>query len=275
MTELAFAFDYLVQEKVPKLTLLTKHIKRVDAIYHQAMTNQKEELANQSWLAKELLLLKKKYIQTFNKMKSGKFYDAWCALEQLEISYHYIEMNSQAVNLDSLGATYIIDTVKTWQKLYPYRYFGSPEFTVEYHTCTICQHKIGLRSRCEHEPGKLYNGKLCLHSVCGMKLLGLAIVKNPVQKYSVLAPEDKDYRQVKYVADRLKTPFSKCKVSFGHMEYARSKFNQIPENSMCPCRSDKEFKDCCWEKEFLTIPHVQLQFDDELPRHLRNEMLPY
>ncbi|PHR85444.1 MAG: zinc chelation protein SecC [Colwellia sp.] len=275
MTDISPIFEFLKNENPPKSVELNGLIKRVDVIYHQAVFNHIEAISNQSWLAKELLTFKKKYIQAFNQIKAKRYYEAWCVFEQLEVSFSFIEQNSQSYDLGEMGVLNIIKIIEQWQSLYPYKLFSSPGFTVNHYTCSICNERIKLRSKCGHIKGKLYNGKLCLHVVQDMALLEISIVTNPVQKYSVLNPEKQDFRQLKYVADRLKTPFVDWEISKTQKRFSRSQFINIKETDDCPCQSKKEFKNCCWNKEHLIIPHTLIDFKDELPTHLQNELFTY
>lgn len=274
MNKLHFAYECLKAYK-PKLRYINNSIKRLEIIQTQAMSSNDEKLANECWLVKEQLKFKKNYIQTFNQIKSERYYDAWCAFEQLEISYNFIEKNSSPDELTAHGINKIIEVVKQWQSLFPYKLFASPGFTVNYYTCSICDKKIRLRSRCAHEKGKLYNGKICLHVAHGMSFLEVSIVKNPVQKYSVLNPDGHDYGMLKYIVDRLKTPFSNWDITQTIKRVPRKKIKHLKEDDYCPCESENYFKDCCWDKEYLTVPHTLIGFDEEPPSHLQHDLFTY
>lgn len=131
----------------------------------------------------------------------------------------------------------------------------------------------------EHDSIKLISHLLeirCSKQMSDIWNIGLNLaLRISVQKYSVLNPEGQDFRQLKYVADRLKTPFVDCEISKTQKRFSRSLFINIKETDDCPCYSEKKFKNCCWNKEHLIIPHTLIDFKDKLPTHLQNELFTY
>ena len=97
--------------------------------------------------------------------------------------------------------------------LYPYAVFFSPEVLEVQKKCTICV--VSIRHPCGHEPGEIYDGRLCLREVTSAAFIGVAMVTKPAQKYFVAflkseSGEKRDhykYDLVEFVMKRLEGPF--------------------------------------------------------------------
>ena len=186
-----------------------------------------------------------------------------------------LEENSDTDFIESFNVEWFKKHIEYWQSLFPYSVFFSPSFIVGYHTCSICDHKIRPRSRCEHKKGKLYNGEVCYHAVHDiLDVPEVSIVTNPVQKYSV-ALIDYDYTAVNYVAERLDDPLESWKAVKTKKSYPREKFASVKGDDLCPCQSKEKFSECCSSKDEITIPHFKIEFQKYIRPELQYEHFPY
>lgn len=271
---LKFAENYLLQNKDQRPSSINKVLTRIRNIKKQAVKNGTETISNSCWIYEQALTAKKEYIKVFNLLKKGAFYDAWCQLERLEILLSTLKDNNNILCAEASGLNTIEKMVSNWQSIYPYKLFASPGFISKYKTCTICGEKVSIRNGCGHKKRKLYNGQICYHSVHELKFLEVSIVSNPAQKYSVLAPENHDYSQVKYVIDRLESAPGTWDKFETKKLYPRSNFN-IKDDSSCPCQSEKKFGDCCADKGNILVPHIQINFHQDVKKELLFDIAPY
>jgi len=51
-----------------------------------AITSGDQDLAKECWCLETALYLQDEFIEAFRELKRGTFYDAWCALEKVEIA---------------------------------------------------------------------------------------------------------------------------------------------------------------------------------------------
>lgn len=275
MNNLSFASDFLEKTEKPSLASINKKIKRVRSLKKQAIRHSDEELSNHAWIVEHSLIATKLYIKTFYKLKAGDFYEAWCDLEKIEILLSRISENNKELCLEKVGLNKIKKMVSNWQSIYPYDLFISPGFISKYKTCSICRSKVSLRKSCGHKKGKLYNGSMCFHTVHKLKYLEVSIVENPVQKYSVLNHEGKDYSQLKYILDQLHTPYDTWSRHLTKKSFPRDKFKNISKNDKCPCQSGLDFYYCCQNKKEIVIPHVQIEFHQPVRDKLLQDFFPY
>ncbi|WP_188015002.1 zinc chelation protein SecC [Vibrio harveyi] len=242
----------------------------------EAVDKKEEEAANQLWRAIESLKLNKCYVTAFEKLGKQEYRDAWCDLEQCEIACSNLIENATEEFLKGSRVYFIRDAVKNLQSLFPYCLFMSPGFVVGYYTCSICGHKIRPRSRCGHQKGRIYCGELCVHIAHDMEFKEVSIVKNPVQKYSVLHNDETlDFGVLEYLVDSIEHAFEPWDVEWTTQAYPIDMFSNVALDSECPCKSELKFGECCSNKCEVEIPHVNFIFESSKdPEKLKNRF-PY
>lgn len=246
----------------------------------KALSVERNDQAEASlcWQAETVADIQSIFVQTFQLLKEGRYYDAWCQLEQCEIAIKSLCRHYTASGGDLHRIRYVETMVERWQGLYPYRVFASPEFVNKKVTCSICGATVTPRSNCGHRKHGVYNGQLCLHRVEEMDFLSISIVQNPVQKYSVLFSQGEDgsekdqydYSLVKFAAERLLSPWTPWRGEATTRSLPRHEVAHISSHANCPCGSGDTFGSCCADKETVMIPHFQFAFGGpvrgDLPR---------
>jgi hypothetical protein len=228
------------------------------------------------WCLEQIVEIQDKYIEAFHKLKTDKFYEAWCSFERVELELLFLSWHFQDPD-GEFHVPFIARHTSRYQSIFPYKLFMSPELLEEEKTCTICNQVISIRNPCGHRVGEIYNGEMCSRRVTKAKILGMAIVHNPVQKYSVpfLSESSGDgkkdhynYSVVKYLIQRLESPFHEWEVEWTKRRHPHSRFSHIGRNDPCPCESGKKYKKCCLLEEGVLRPHCQFIFHVSPPEHL-------
>jgi len=221
------------------------------------------------WVVQYIAKVQRSYLRMFALLKEYKFFEAWRELEQGEIAVALLKRHFTVERCDPHRIEYIETMIQRWQEQFPYKVFFSPEILKKRVECSICNTKISLRRPCGHEKGQIYNGDNCYHRVVECEVLSISIVTNPVQKYSVafLASEDGsgsrdhyDYGNVRFAIDRLASAFHGWQVEHETRTFPISVLAHLPPESPCPCASGTSFRDCCFSKPEVTIPHRQFTF---------------
>ena len=97
----------------------------------------------------------------------------------------------------------------------------------------------------------------------------LTLVKNPVQKYSVVFMNDDatgkqrdyyDYGLVQYAIGALRNPFDEWDAEWTKRRESHAYFSHVGRNEACPCESGKKYKKCCLQHEGVLRPHVVFRF---------------
>ena len=216
----------------------------------QAAQDAGDELyANQLWAVETIIKIHQKFVMTFDLLKAGRYYEAWCEAEQVEINIQFLASNSQEdlENVKDINAR-----VRQLQSLYPYKFFASYVMHVKKEKCSICGRERSIRNFCGHRIGKVYNGELCCNMVTDAELKGIDIVENPVHKYSVLFPSDAegrhdyyDYKLVEGLIEHWSKPFQFWKYVVRQVFKQKADFPGLTNESNCPCGSGKSYGECC------------------------------
>ena len=243
-----------------------------------AVASGDQDLAKYLWCLQSILEIQDNFIKTFSHFKSQKFYDGWCLLERIEISisslvHHFSEVSNE------YQIALINDLVPKYQSLFPYKVFMSPEILELEKICNICQKPISIRKPCGHRVGEIYNGELCIRVITKSEFLGISTVDSPIQKYSVPFLVDQktgkskdhyNYTLVKFLADRLQSPFHPWGVTWTKIRHPHAKFKSVGRNEPCPCESGEKYKKCCLLQKGVLRPHCELSFSVLPPPEFSN-----
>ncbi len=225
------------------------------------------------WRLEQALRAQNLYIGAYAAMKKRRFYRAWCELEKAEIAVDSLEPHEVDYWSD-FRLDFIQEYIEKWQKLFPYKYFFSPEFLMLEKTCSVCRAKVSFRYPCGHRVGEIYRGEMCYRIVTEIKPLGAAIVKNPAQKYSVLFLSDTEsgekrdqynYGLVEYAVRAVRKPFDKWNATWTQRLQPHERFRHIGRNDPCPCGSNYKYKKCCLVEKGVLRPHLQFSFEKAPP----------
>jgi hypothetical protein len=148
----------------------------------KAVATGDEPLAKRIWCLEEAIKLQDKYISAFKLLKSNKYYDAWCLLEKVEHGANRLAGRLSHADMLNFQISFIgMQTIRL-QSVFPYKVFISPEYVRQRPRCGLCNAKITPKSRCQHEPGEIYGGELCVRNWDIVEVRAIALVTNPVQK---------------------------------------------------------------------------------------------
>jgi hypothetical protein len=239
-----------------------------------------ENLANKAWFVLNTCQYRAKFIEAFNETKVGKFYDAWCNLERVEIGISNL-LKNPFCNLKDFGLRDLWGVVTNWQSLYPYAVFFSPEMIIKKEVCSVCEQDVHPWSSCTHLAGRVYGGRLCYRIVKDMTAVSISLVRDPVQKYSVpfitnsdgKTVDHYDYSIVQFLIERLMSPFDKWSFEWTEAYHPHELFGERSPKGPCPCDSGRIYENCCLHKPGVVRPHVQFSFEKAPPDELSNAYL--
>lgn len=250
--------------------------RRLKKIKEAAVSGADEDTAKLAWCYEQILNIQTNYLQAFGRLKSGKFYEAWCLFERVEIGLHHLERHFPIAD-DTFKLLSIAKYTRQFQSLYPYKYFLSPAYLILEAFCSICGRKRSVRSPCEHVVGDIYNGEMCCREVKKAKLLEVSIVEKPAQKYSVPFTRDPETREqvdhynyslVEYVTNGLREPFDEWDSRWTEVRHPHSRYKHVGRNEECPCESSKKYKKCCLNEGGVLRPHLEITFSVPPPQEL-------
>lgn len=251
-------------------------LKRAEAIKRNAIACANESQANVAWFLFRFCDVNVQYLQAWAQLNASRFYDAWVTLERIEISCATLFRNRhlapEGIDQSSIGSQ-----VNEWQKLFPYKIFGSPEMVVRRYECSICGLSTDPWSGCTHRKGKVYMGQDCYHIARDVSIVGISLVHDPVQKYSVLFAHGNDhfsFDPVRFVRDRLMSPRDRFTSTKGTAYHPHERFADVTPTSPCPCDSGSSYERCCLSMPGVVRPHLQVEFSGPIKADLPTFILP-
>ena len=211
-----------------------------------------QEKAKHIWCLEQILKIKTLFIEAFNLMKNNDFEKAWYNLDRCDIELSFLKHHFN-YNNNEFDLLFIEKEIPKYQELFPYDYFSSRETIESDFTCSICGSSMGIRNKCRHKVGEIYNGEMCYRIVNNIELLGISIVKNPFDKYTILHVEGTEYNYslLENLMEYLNSPFEEWgyDIELKRWNYKKtSLYKNVGRNDKCPCGSGKKFKKCCLQK---------------------------
>jgi len=245
-----------VNNKIENAQLMCDELKR------NAVRNKDEKTANISFLLKQYLLLLKSISSFWKLCDNLDYQDAWSLLQD---GLDYLR-TLQKFMLDErqLLVKEINNYLENIEKLYPYVYFNSIEVLNKKKICSICN-RSPFDPECSHIAGNLYMGEMATIIVKEVEFLGVSLVKNPADKRCIILMnydkkdiENSPFRLIHTLITNLQKPFHFFELKLTKRKLPRQFYASWSKDSFCPCGSEKPFKECCSDKEFIDNPHYQI-----------------
>jgi hypothetical protein len=269
------------ERRLPSMATTLAELKELKG---EAVASGNQLVAAAAWCVEQIARAQDEYLSAFESARTLKFYACWQELEQVEIllmhlERHYIDES------DTFGVRTMRASVERLQSLFPYRMFLSPGMEILEQLCSICEAPIRLRSSCGHKRLELYDGELCGRIITKARANHVALVKNPVQKYSVAFPQDGtrfNYALVDYAVKGLRTPWSSWDYEIEKRVRPSSamdaeRYRGLGRNAPRVCGSKRKFKKCCLEKLEEHYDHYQFEFYEHpavsIPRLIPNAIV--
>lgn len=239
--------------------------KELQLIKENYVRENNQEQAKQIWIFQTIIEIHKLYRNAFNLLKNKAYYEGWCQLERVEITIGSLKKHF-LFDKKQFALWHIEKSVKNLQVIFPYRLFGSSELLKKKKKCSVCDKEITIRNPCGHIVGEIYNGEMCHRIVTEVEVLGMALVENPGNKFSVMFLTDEktgeqidhySYDTVDYLFECLDSPYEYWDLEVSQRITKKEDFGTIGRNDPCNCGSGKKFKKCCLENIGKKYPHYE------------------
>lgn len=237
-----------------------------------AVAEGDESKAKRLWIVEAVANCQRKFVAAFRELQAQRFYEAWCEIEQLESALAGLSRHYRSPVDDPHRIDFVSRMVGSWQRLFPYKLFLSPEYLKKRTECSVCGAIVTPRSDCGHRVGEIYRGEACYRIVKEVEVLGISLVDEPEQKYSVVFPTDEhgnqqdyNYDVLKFVIERVTSPFHVWSAELTTRTIPRSALSDVLPTQQCPCGSRQVFGACCSQKEEVSVPHMQFTFSVQPP----------
>lgn len=227
--------------------------------------DQKE--AKRIWCLEQVFKVINHYLTAYRYLLNSDYFKAWCELDRADIELYFLHAHLD-YSENKYNLEFIEKNINQLQKLFPYEYFASRESTINKWSCSICNQVITPRNSCSHEVGEIYNGEMCSRVAGDIEFHGIAIVKNPFDKYTVLFPEGKEYNysMLENLMKNWTSPYDKWELQI--RRDLNDEYKELGRNEPCLCKSGKKYKRCCLITGKDRHDHFKLFFLKKDPKKL-------
>ncbi len=248
--------EYSIAEFDQELEILKKDLVKKDD----------QTGAKKVWVLQTIAKIHRDYLDAFTLLKSKEYYDGWCKLEKVEITISSLKKHF-SYDKQQYFLWHIEKSIANLQVLFPYRLFASTEYVYKKVKCTTCNTVTSLRNPCGHIVGEIYNGEMCMRAVVEAEIIGIAVVENPGNKYSVMHRTDNDgddnlnYKAVDFLFKQVESPYQHWDLEVSQREHTKEDYGNIGRNDLCSCGSQKKFKKCCSVYVGKKYPHYSILYE--------------
>lgn len=262
--------------------ILSDVTSRLTALKADAVAQNNQELAKRIWCLEQGVYSQTKYLEAFQLLRDGEYYDAWRNLESVEIAQKGLARHCQSL-ADMPVMKFVFSAARRFQSLYPYRLFLSPALLEKKIECSICHQRVSIRNPCGHMPGEIYDGEMCHRIINEVQILEVSVVENPVQKYSVMFlsqgeeghTDHYDYSVLEYPLQALSNPFHRWTFRKTKNRHPHRLFRHVGPTEPCPCESRLSYRECCLKHEGVLRPHIEFFFENAPPPNLPPIVYPH
>lgn len=254
-------YEYLhnleFQNAYNKLTIIHSNINDLQSQYLA------EFILNDIFLLKQILSFHNHLVKFWEEICNAKYSSSWNYLQNCLDSLRSI--NKFALNNQKTDyLNFFEKQLLILEKLYPYNIFLSTGMEVGFYECSICGKNIDS-FECEHEIGELYSGEIAIAIAKGVVNLDhVAMVKHPNDKRCVIQYDDNSdqFMNLQFlnreINRRKVTPITIYDADETPKKEINKKYVKLKRNEKCFCGSNKKFKNCCINKQFIEKEHIHL-----------------
>lgn len=235
-------------------------LKETKKIY---VKENNQQSAKEIWCYETILHIHQEFRAVHKLLLDKEYYKAWCLLAQIEIIFSGLKRHF-IYNRTDFYMWQIEKAVQNLQIIFPYRLFASSEILKKKVVCDICSQEVSIRKDCGHRLLEIYDGVMCTRTITKSELLGISLVENPANKYSVMFIVDPEtgkqtdqysYDVVDYLMENINSPYKYWDIDVQKRYEKVDK--KIGRNSNCPCNKGKKYKNCCINKPGLEYTHFE------------------
>lgn len=265
--------EYLKGEHTPPNNEVYKHILYLK---NKSIEEKDEKTANYLWCLQQIFIIQNNFVDMYLSIKGHRFEDAWRLLERVDIELSFLNQNIEENfddaydgHNDSYHLGFISTIIKYYEKLFPYRVFFSRESIIKKEKCSVCGEIVSLRHGCGHKIGKVYMGEMCSREVIDVQFLGVAVVTDPFDKYTVAHVKglEYNYEMLEILGSNINTPYDKWYLE--EIKIIKPEYQNVGRNMKCPCNSGKKYKQCCLGTREIYMKHFRVNLLNQPAREIQ------
>lgn len=257
-------YKKLHQKKfIESRNILSELINKIETI-----EAEEELVLNDIYLFKVIISFHNSLVSLWEDIANQKYSSSWSFLQNCFDNLRTINKFSLN-NKKNKSLNLFEKQLLILEKLYPYKIFLSMGWEVLFYECSICKKDIDSFD-CPHNIGELYNGKMAIGIAKEITNINhISMVENPLDKRCVVQYEDdsEHFKILQYMNKMLilnkLTPITYYDIDETPRKTYNKDYIKLERNKKCFCGSDKKFKRCCINKEFIEEKHIELIVNPE------------
>lgn len=221
-------------------------LKLFEEIAKIAIERKNEKLANAQYVFRNYFLMFSNLMSYFLLLNEKKYKESWDKLQDCIDDAQCVGKFSE----NRFDIPDILELLRQYEKLYPYKLFASGEYIITKSHCSICG-KSMQSLQCQHIKGNIYWGEPAIECVDEIKeIQAICIVSNPENKRCILESANDERDEI----DRFKKLDLYLQLGLPRLQKFSIKSmlenrikekNKINRNDKCPCGSNLKYKKCC------------------------------
>lgn len=226
-------------------------LKLFEEIAKIAIEKKDEKFSNAQYVFRNYFLMFSDLMNYFLLLREKKYKESWNKLQDCIDDAQYVSKFSE----DRFDIPDILELLRQYENLYPYKFFASSEFVITKSHCSICG-KSMQSLQCQHIKGNIYWGEPAIECVDEIKeIQAVCIVSNPEDKRCVfeLANDERDeidrFKKLDLYLELGLPRLQKFSIK-SEIENRRIEKNKINRNDKCPCGSNLKYKKCCGKEMY-------------------------
>lgn len=240
-------------------------IREIEQSRMTAIQEKDEEKANHYWCLAVIYYVQSGYLTLYHNVRNRRYTQAYEAMKQTDMQLVTLGKNFDIGDEenDPYHLVFIRSMLQEYEKIFPYEYFICREQVIKEQKCSICGQVVKLRGGCNHVPGKIYMGEVCMHEITDFTYLGMKAARDPFDKYEYLEPYQSEKMPYNFgilegLMESLKSPYEYWEVEV--VKAKNPEFARVGRNDKCPCGSGKKFKHCCMnDEEKMYFDHYKIK----------------
>lgn len=183
-------------------------------------------------------------MEYFELLREKEFRLSWDKLQDCIDHAQYIGKFAN----DRLDVPDILDLLRSYETLYPYKVFASSEYVITRSHCSLCGKSMQSLG-CPHLKGNLYWGKPAVEVIDEIKTIQAVCIEHPENKRCIIEPSDNRDEMEKFKKRNqflsLEIPVLQNFSLKSVIETRMKDIEKVGRNAPCPCGSGLKFKKCC------------------------------
>lgn len=249
-------------------------LKLFEEVTKIAIERKNEKLANAQYVFRNYFLMFSNLMSYFELLNEKKYKESWGRLQDCIDEAQYVGKFSE----NRFDIPNILELLRQYENLYPYKLFASSEYVITKSHCSICG-KSMQSLQCQHIKGNIYWGEPAVELIDEIReIQAVCMVSNPEDKRCVLeiANDERDevdrFKKLDLYLELGLPRLQKFSIK-SVVENKRIEIGKVNRNDKCPCGSKLKYKKCCGKELYYQHEKNMVILEDIVKLFFKNDVM--